>query len=121
MVRPLFDTNVLVDYLNAVPEARTELQRYPQKAISIITWMEVMAGAGRDVESSTRAFLKGFEVVALDETIAERAVDLRRRHRIKLPDAIIWATAQTRAMLLVTRNTKDFAADDPSVRLPYRL
>ncbi len=50
MVRPLFDTNVLVDYLNAVPEARVELQRYPRKAISIITWMEVMVGAGNDVE-----------------------------------------------------------------------
>ena len=89
MVRPLFDTSVLVDYLNAVPEARAELQRYPQKAISIITWMEVMVGAGNDVESATRAFLKGFDVIPLDETVAERAVELRRNHRIKLPDAII--------------------------------
>jgi predicted nucleic acid-binding protein len=121
VVRTLIDTNVLVDYLNAVPEARAELQRYPQKAISIVTWMEVMVGAGNEVESATRAFLKGFDVVPLDETIAERAVDLRHNHRIKLRDAIIWATAQTKSLLLVTRNTKDFAADDPSVRLPYKL
>ena len=119
MVTPLFDTNI--DYLNAVPQARAELQHYPKKAISIITWMEVMVGAGNDVESATRVFLKGFDVIALDETIAERAVDLRRNHRIKLPDAVIWATAQTKAMLLVTRKTKDFSADDPSVRLPYKL
>jgi predicted nucleic acid-binding protein len=72
MVRPLFDTNVLVDYLNAVPEARVELQRYPNKANSIITWMEVMDGAGSDVASLTRAFLKNFDVIALGETIAER-------------------------------------------------
>ena len=45
MVKALFDTNILVDYLNAVPKARTELQRYPEKAISIISWMEVMVGA----------------------------------------------------------------------------
>ena len=45
MVKALFDTNILVDYLNAVPEARTELQRYTEKAVSIITWMEVMVGA----------------------------------------------------------------------------
>ena len=45
MVKALFDTNILVDYLNAVPEARTELQRYTERAISIITWMEVMVGA----------------------------------------------------------------------------
>jgi predicted nucleic acid-binding protein len=105
------------------PAARPapKLQRYPQKAISIITWMEVMVGAGNDVESATRAFLKDFDVVPLDETIAERAVELRRNHRIKQPDAIVWATAQTKALLLVTRNSKDFAADDPSVRLPYKL
>jgi hypothetical protein len=121
MVKALFDTNVLVDYLNAVPEARTELQHYTEKAVSIITWMEVMVGANHDLEAATRSFLSGFDVVAVDQQIAERAVSLRRNHRIKLPDAIIWATAQVHAMLLVTRNTKDFPVDDPGVRTPYKL
>jgi predicted nucleic acid-binding protein len=121
MVKALFDTNILVDYLNAVPQARTELQRYTEKAISIITWMEVMVGTTDDVADATRAFLGAFDVIALDEAIAERAVSLRRGHHIKLPDAIIWATAQVHAMLLVTRNTRDFAAGDPGVRMPYRL
>ena len=121
MVKALFDTNVLVDYLNAIPEARIELQRYTEKAISIITWMEVMVGANSDIEAATRVFLSGFDVVAVDKQIAERAVILRRNHRMKLPDAIIWATAQANAMFFVTRNTKDFSADDPSVRMPYKL
>jgi predicted nucleic acid-binding protein len=121
MVKALFDTNILVDYLNAVPQARTELARYTEKAVSIITWMEVMVGANGDVEDATRSFLKAFDVVSLDGEIAERAVNLRRTHHIKLPDAIIWATAQTHAMLLVTRNTKDFATGDPGIRMPYRL
>jgi predicted nucleic acid-binding protein len=121
MVKALFDTNILVDYLNAVPQARTELRRYTEKAISIVTWMEVMVGVSDDVEDTTRGFLNTFDVIALDQTIAERAVSLRRNHHIKLPDAIIWATAQAHAMLLVTRNTKDFAAGDPGVRMPYRL
>jgi predicted nucleic acid-binding protein len=59
--------------------------------------------------------------VAVDEQVAERAVSLRRSRRIKLPDAVIWASAQAHAMLLVTRNTKDFPADDPGIRAPYRL
>jgi len=121
MVKALFDTNILVDYLNAVPEARTELQRYTERAISIITWMEVMVGADGDLETPTRNFLNSFDVVAVDQQIAERAVGLRRGHRIKLPDAVIWATAQAHAMLLVTRNTKDFPNDDPGVRAPYKL
>ncbi len=121
MVKALFDTNILVDYLNAVPEARTELQYYTEKAISIVTWMEVMVGADGDLETPTRNFLNSFDVVAVDERVAERAVTLRRDHRVKLPDAVIWATAQAHAMLLVTRNTKDFPNDDPGVRSPYRL
>lgn len=121
MVKVLLDTNILIDYLNAVPKARTELQRYTERAVSIITWMEVMVGAAGDVEAATRSFLNAFDVIGLDGKIAERAVSLRRDHHIKLPDAIIWATAQVHALLLVTRNTRDFAAGDPGVRMPYRL
>jgi hypothetical protein len=51
--------------------------------------------------------------------IAERAVALRRARRVKLPDALIWATAETQGALLVTRNTKDFPADAPGIRVPY--
>ena len=105
MVKALFDTNILIDYLNAVPEARDEIARYEGSAVSIITWMEVLIGARTEVEQATRRFLDGFEVVAVDGPIAERAVLLRQRHRIKLPDAIIWATADTRSLLLVTRNS----------------
>ena len=121
MVKALFDTNVLVDYLNAVPQARSELQRYTQKAVSIITWMEVMVGASGGVEQATSNFLSAFDIIALDAEIAECTVGLRHSHNVKLPDAIIWATAQVRSMLLVTRNTKDFATGDPGIRMPYKL
>ena len=79
-----------------------------------------MVGATEDVEDTTRNFLNSFDIISLDEAIAERAVSLRRSHHIKLPDAIIWATAQVHAMLLVTR-TRDFAVGDPGIRMPYRL
>ncbi len=121
MVKALFDTNIIVDFLNAVPEARRELRRYETKAVSIITWMEVMVGAEPDVIAATRTVLGRFDLVALDTEIAERAVALRKAHRIKLPDAVIWASAQHCGMLLVTRNTKDFPAGDPGVRHPYAI
>jgi hypothetical protein len=34
---------------------------------------------------------------------------------------MIWATAQVHAMLLVTRNIKNFPDGDPGVRAPYKL
>ena len=121
MVGALFDTNILVDHLNAIPQARAEIDRFESRAISIITWMEVMVGADVGLVEATQRFLDGFEVIALDDAIAGRAVDLRRAHRIKLPDAVIWATAQAAGRLLITRNTKDFPPDDPGIREPYML
>ena len=56
MVKALFDTNILVDHLNAVPEARAELRRYAEKAVSIITWMEVMVGTRHELEAPTRTY-----------------------------------------------------------------
>jgi predicted nucleic acid-binding protein len=117
----LFDTNILIDFLNGVPEARKEIWHHDRKAISIITWMEVMAGADEDVETTTRAFLHAFELLPLNSDTAERAVQLRREHRLKLPDAIILASAQVHAMVLVTRNTRDFGSGTPGVRVPYAL
>lgn len=119
MVKALFDTNILIDYLNGSSPARAELERYTDKAISIVTWMEVMVGAKGEVQAPTRAFLKSFQHIAIDDDVAERAVDLRKTHRMKLPDAIVWASAQGHAMLLVTRNTKDYPKGDPGIRVPY--
>jgi hypothetical protein len=40
---------------------------------------------------------------------------------MRLPDAIIWASAQKENALLVSRNTKDFPVDAPGIRIPYTL
>src|SRR5579872_7352950 len=102
MVKALFDTNILIDYLNGVDAARVELARYEDNAISIVSWMEVMVGAEADEEVvQVRGFLSGFAVVGLDEVVAEATVTLRRQRRLRLPDAIIWASALTQDRLLV--------------------
>ncbi len=80
-----------------------------------------MAGAPAPAEHGTRQFLHGFALIALDDKLAERAVMLRREHRLKLPNAVVWASAQAHAMLLVTRDTRGLPADDPGVRMRYRV
>ena len=121
MVSALFDTNILIDYLNGVEQAKTELDRYADKAISLITWMEVMVGVTPETEGVLRGFLCGFARLPIDEQVSDAAGRLRKKHRIKLPDAIVWATAQVNKRTFVTRNTKDFSADEPGVRVPYRV
>ena len=122
MVKALFDTNILIDHLNAIPQARAEIARHRDKAISIVTWIEVMVGASPNLAPATQTFLEAFELVALDRAIADRAVQLRRQfRRIKLPDAVIWATAQCRGMIFVTRDTKTIPANQPGIRVPYTI
>jgi len=121
MVKALFDTNILIDFLRGLPAARDELARYEDRAISIVTWMEVLVGADPGHERGTRDFLGGFTMIALDQTVASAAVALRRIHRVRLPDAIVWASARQQGRLLVTRDRKGFPADDPGVRMPYRV
>ncbi len=53
--------------------------------------------------------------------VAERAAENRRMRRIKVPDAIILATAETAGRTLVTRNVKDFPAGTSRVRVPYQI
>ena len=117
----LFDTCILIDYLYGVEKAKWELDLPTDKAISVITWMDVMSCATAETEAAIKGFLGQFASVPVDETIAALAVKLRARHRIKLPDAIVWATALTNSRIFVTRNTKDFASSEPGVRVPYEL
>ena len=120
-MKAVIDTNILVDYLRGIPKAATELALYKRPAISMISWIEVLTGTTVQTEKAARAFLQTFDLLEIETTIAEQAVVLRKTKRIKLPDAIIWATAQVHQCLLVTRNTRDFDSDDPGVRVPYAI
>lgn len=121
MVGALFDTNILIDYLNGIEQAKTELDKYADKAISLMTWTEVMVGVTPETENITREFLSSFINLPMDGRVSDVAVSLRQQHKIKLPDAIVWATAQASGRILVTRNTKDFSQGEPGVHVPYQI
>jgi predicted nucleic acid-binding protein len=121
VVKALFDTNILLDFLKGSEAAHRELSLYSDRAISIVTRMEVLVGADVANEAALKSFLGKFAVVNLEDDIADRAVVLRRTHRLKLVDAIVWASAQVTQRLLVTRDVKDFPKDDPGIRVPYKL
>jgi hypothetical protein len=121
-VSELFDTNILIDHLNGVAKATREIRRSHDPAISVITWIEVMTGAASPSEEAIlRAFLSNFQYLAMTREVAERAAVIRRQKRIKMPDAIILATAEAAGRVLVTRNVKDFPAGARGVRVPYKI
>ncbi len=117
----VFDTNIVIDALNGVADADREYRRYERVLLSRITWMEVLVGVQGD-DAELRDFLgTHFEIMPLDLAVAESAVQLRRAHHIRLPDAIIWATTRVNEAVLVTRNTKDFHPDWDGIRVPYMI
>jgi predicted nucleic acid-binding protein len=121
VVTALFDSDILLDFLQGIDAAAAEIDRYSRRFISRISWMEVQVGSKSEADRALReSFLNQFAVVELDAAIARRAVSIRREHRLKLPDAIIWASALQAGALLITRNTKDFPKDQPSLRFPYK-
>ena len=121
-----FDANIVIDALAGYPPARSEIQRAVglghRPWISRMAWIEVVSKGHEAVVREALAFLDHFGLDEIDEEISLRAASLRReRPKLTSPDAIILATAQTRGRVLITRNTKDFPANMPGIRVPYIL
>lgn len=121
MSAPFFDTNIIIDWLRRRPQAYAEIQRYPSHRISRIVWTEVLAGERLEDRRAVQEALSNFETVEVDQRIASAAADIRYRTRMKLMDAYILATAQVNGAILITRNTKDFPAELPGIRVPYQF
>lgn len=121
-----FDSNILIDALKGLEPARDELRRATSGGarawISRMVWIEVLSkGAGEGLRRA-EILLSGFGIDEMDVEIATRAASLRReRQRLRSPDAVILATAMLRGRVLVTRNTRDFPANMPGIRVPYIL
>jgi predicted nucleic acid-binding protein len=118
---PFFDTNILIDWLSNSPQAISELSRYKKHRISRVVWTELLAGVPVEERDTLLRTISSFEVIEIDARIAAAAADIRYRSPMKLLDAYILATAQVNGAILITRNTKDFPAEMPGIRIPYTL
>ncbi len=120
------DANIVIDALLNHEPAHHELRRIAQSGtrmwISRMAWIEVLSKGSDAAVRDVMTFVDRFGLDEIDEEISHRAAALRReRPRLKSPDAIILATAQIRGRVLVTRNTRDFPANMPGIRVPYTL
>ena len=122
MSERFFDTNIVIDMLHNRPAAWAEVRIVTRAWISRMTWIEVMSGVPDNAATETEEFLRLFAMSEIDEEIARRAAALRHQRKLlKSPDAVILASAQVSGRILVTRNTKDFPAEMPGIRVPYKV
>ncbi len=99
----LVDTDVFVDHLRGAEQLRPNRHRLHY---SVITRAELFAGNTASDLVST--LLAPFREVPVDRAIAEHAGRIRRETGIRLPDALIAATALKLKAGLATRNRADF-------------
>lgn len=107
----LMDTNVVIDYLgNKLPlSGATFIDNLPG-VISVITRIEILGWHNATPEqlAKLRPFIQNCVIYSLTEHYVQKTILLRQQHKIKLPDAIIAATAISEGLTLVTRNSLDF-------------
>jgi predicted nucleic acid-binding protein len=108
--RYIIDTNAIIDFAaRRLPEKGTNLVIAAidtNSCISIINKIELLGFS--IVPQSIIEFVEGSEVIPLSDEVALRTVTLRKKHKLKLPDAIIAATALVYDLTLITRNEQDF-------------
>jgi len=111
----LWDTNIAIYYLQQLfpPNAEKLMDGILQSdvpAISAITEIELLCWktATKNDEEVLHNFIRDSVVIELEQNIKLKTAKLRKAYKIKLPDAIIAATAFVYNLELITRNTSDF-------------
>jgi predicted nucleic acid-binding protein len=111
----VFDSSTLILFLNdALPEAAVELLNVNLQSglafVSAIVRAEVLAWREHSDASLTaaRALLDVCHLVPVSAAVADEAARIRRETGLKLPDALIAATALLQPATLVTANGRDF-------------
>ncbi len=92
--RVVVDTNIALYLLNGDRDLADMLYG-KQLTLSNITRMELLSfpDITRSELSKVEVFLESWPIVDMHSLIEELAIGIRRRHRLKLPDSIIAATA----------------------------
>jgi predicted nucleic acid-binding protein len=128
------DSNAVIGFLDrgdALHSAATEriaetLREGDALVVSVITFIEVLTGAtlGRHDEGAVRGFLEGLvaEIVPVDVEVGRRGAELRGKHRaLRLPDALILATAEIHPQVTRLVSGDRAAARVPGLGCPVEL
>jgi predicted nucleic acid-binding protein len=104
-LKKVLDTNAILYLLGGKLAQPLPLAQY---FISVISEMELLSYPSLDevALAQIRRFLSDVTVVDLSERVRELAIGLRRQHTLKLPDAIVAATALSPEAQLITNDER---------------
>jgi predicted nucleic acid-binding protein len=106
----VLDSNIIIYLSKGLLNIEDISQRYYSFYISIISYMEVLGYQFSDEgeKEIIKELLSNFEIIYINSEIAENVILIRQHKKVKLPDAIILATAKFLDCPLMTRNVDDF-------------
>ena len=98
----LTDTNALIYLLDGQECMKPFLSE--RLSMSIISEMEILSypALTEDNEKSVRGLLSKCNIIPVNDEVKEPAIKIRRAHNVKLPDAIVAATAMVNGMTLLS-------------------
>ena len=98
----LADTNAVLYFLSGKECMKPFVSS--RFAVSVINELELLSfpKITDEEERQIRGFIEKSVVLDLDDRIKERTIQLRRAYNVKLPDAIVAATAIEHEMMLIT-------------------
>jgi len=106
----IFDTNIIIYLSKKLLATEKVFFENASYSISIISKMELLGYAFKDdkEEKFLIEFIDSLNVIPLTDEIVDTTIKLRKLTKVKLPDAIIYATAQVFNAKLITNNIADF-------------
>jgi len=113
--RYLADSNAIIDFFKeSLPVSGIEFMSAIEPLISIITFIELFANVNASEEEikELQNFCSAATVYNINIEIAAVTIELRKKYKIKLPDALIAATALHYNLVLITRDVFDFKKID---------
>ncbi|MDB9541388.1 type II toxin-antitoxin system VapC family toxin [Anabaenopsis arnoldii] len=110
----LIDTNIFISLFN---QELTQPVPNGNIGYSVITSIEILSFKGLSLEEENliRSTLKTLIEVSLDAAIAEKTIQLRRKYSLKIPDAVILASAWECAAVLITNDQQLFKISEVQV------
>jgi predicted nucleic acid-binding protein len=117
------DTNILIAYLNGDNNVISALSQWKKEGralfVSSVALAETLSYPAITPSDADiiRDFVGETISVPFDNSLAEIAASLRRKYKIRLPDAVVAATALSRNTPIVTRDRQFLKIKEISVIL----
>jgi predicted nucleic acid-binding protein len=115
----LLDSNLVIYLAKGLIDFDAVIIDEYEYYISVITYMEILGFSfkSKNEEKNTKELIDQFKLVHIDNAVIQKVISLRKKNNVKLPDAIICATAMENRMTLYSNDKRLSKIDKIDIRV----